>query len=149
MNESQLNSAMRAKLNAERNKKLNRDKEQREIEVIVVLEEGINIEEINKDQYKKYPINTRATNLKSQKTCIYWQKGRCKFEERCWYNHPKKCEDTLKFGECFNLECKQIHPKMCINMNERGFCNKGRYCNYEHQLYVKTKTHETQNKQDI
>ena len=120
-----LNSAMRAKLNAERNKKLNRDKDQGE-EVIVVLEEGINIEETNKAQNKKHPNNTRTNNMKSQKICIYWQRGRCKFEERCWYLHPKKCEDILKFGECYNLECKHIHPKMCINMNERGFCDKGR-----------------------
>ena len=148
VSKSKLNNAMRARLNSERNKNLNRDKEQGENEVIVVLEE-----ETNRSQNKKHPTNTntntRTNNMKSQKTCIYWKKGRCKFEERCWYLHPKKCEDILKFGECSNLECKQIHPKMCINMNERGFCHKGKYCNYEHQLYVKTKTHGTQNKQYI
>ena len=147
-----LNSEMRAKLNAKRNNKPKRDEEQGKKEVVIVVEEGIPIEETteapsNEASREKDIMDVRTTNMKSQKTCIYWLKGRCKFEAKCWYQHPKRCENQHKFGECFNDECKELHLTMCRDMYERGICEKGRYCNYAHQLYVKTKIHDNQKKE--
>ena len=141
---NKVNSAMRAQINAERNNKPNRNQDQTNNVEVIDLDEGIHIEDISDAPSRKDTSNINTIHRKPQKPCRFWQKGRCRFEDKCWYLHQEKCDEILTYGECHKSECRLLHPDMCRSMKEKGICDNGKYCYYAHQLYVKTRIHDSQ-----
>ena len=69
---------------------------------------------------------------KTTKVCNYFERGFCKFGERCSLQHKNKttCEKIY----CKNkLECEFRHPKQCKYFEKFGQCKFGIFCAYLHQ----------------
>ena len=44
--------------------------------------------------------------------CRYFNKGHCKYRERCKFNHPKEiCKTYLDCGKCEIENCRDRHQK--------------------------------------
>ena len=62
--------------------------------------------------------NERKDQMQSkiETVCKYWAKDTCKKGERCIYQHPVRCEETLMKGYCNQSrygQCDYYHPKIC------------------------------------
>ena len=64
--------------------------------------------------------------------CRYWDRGYCKFRNRCKFVHPPEiCEIFLQGGKCDGESCYKRHPSSCWFWKGYG-CIKGKLCAYLH-----------------
>ena len=73
-------------------------------------------------------------HTKSLRKCRYYNRGHCKFKEKCNYFHSSSvCDTFLKDGICQEKGCNERHPKDCRywTRNIEG-CNRKENCDYLH-----------------
>ena len=60
-------------------------------------------------------ISGKGCSFKHPKWCWKYQKhgdrepDGCRRRDKCWYYHPKLCENSLKLNVCLNSKCKEHH----------------------------------------
>ena len=88
------------------------------------------------------------------KRCRYFNKGHCKYREKCKFYHPKTiCKNYLESGKCESTDCSDRHPKLCRfwSKNKAG-CRRGSDCDFLHvtlaqhdgKVTVESKVEETE-----
>ena len=66
------------------------------------------------------------------KKCRYYNKGYCKYEEKCKFAHPlQTCQKHLETLKCTVKECKDRHPKVCKWFTREVGC-KRQHCDFLH-----------------
>ena len=66
------------------------------------------------------------------KKCRYFNKGYCKYEEKCKFGHPLEiCEIHLESLKCTIKGCKRRHPKTCKWFSREVGC-KRQNCDFLH-----------------
>ena len=69
---------------------------------------------------------------KVRKRCRYYNRGYCKYKQKCRYFHPKQiCKDYLEYGGCTNKDCMERHPLRCKWLKSESGCNRSN-CEYLH-----------------
>lgn len=76
---------------------------------------------------------------KKDKICNLLKRGNCRFGERCYYKHPKICQNYEIYGKCAYLDgygddCRDLHPKICKNLKEGKGCKFDKKCKYMHPV---------------
>ena len=74
----------------------------------------------------------------SNRKCRYYNRGFCKFEQKCKFGHPKLvCEEYVQDGLCLEKKCPKRHPRHCRYWaNTPEGCSRNENCQY---LHVTTK----------
>ena len=101
---------------------------------------GINNEDdVEKGKQENNNSNSDETNKKEEKNkCWYWLNKKCKYEERCKYEHPVQCKVMLESGKCPDSRCKLAHPKICRGIFYNGYCSR-RNCWYIHPTKIRNR----------
>ena len=105
-----------------------------------ILEElRFNIPENTEYVADKRQHGCQERNSNSRK-CRYYNRGFCKFEQKCKFDHPKLvCEEYLQDGLCLQKKCPKRHPRHCYSRywaNTPEGCRRNENCQY---LHVTTK----------
>ena len=70
------------------------------------------------------------------KKCRYFNKGYCKYEEKCKFRHPLEiCQIHVKSLKCTIKGCKNRHPKTCKWFNREVGC-KRQNCDFLHVTHA-------------
>ena len=87
--------------------------------------------EIVKDTTKDKTSDKAIVN--NRKKCRYFNRGYCKYKDKCRYTHPKDiCSEHLQSIRCENQDCLGRHPRACKWLSKQGGCKRGRECEYLH-----------------
>ena len=70
--------------------------------------------------------------------CRYFNKGHCKYRERCKFNHPKDiCKTYLDCGKCVIENCRDRHPQLCKYWSKsKSGCKRNSSCDFLHVTLV-------------
>ena len=90
----------------------------------------------NQTVEKEEEVHTTQSSVKKGriKRCRYFNKGHCKYREKCKFYHPKIiCKNYLENGKCESTDCCDRHPKICKfwSKNKAG-CRRGSDCDFLH-----------------
>jgi transcriptional regulator with PAS, ATPase and Fis domain len=82
------------------------------VKIMNTKEVSLPVVDANKDNLESV---TKANNVnKMTKKCRYFNRGFCKYREKCRFYHPEHiCEAYLKSNNCEQKECCKRHPKRC------------------------------------
>ena len=97
----------------------------------------------SKDSNKNGDSKDEAKNDETKKECWFWSNRKCKYGDRCKYEHPTHCKKMIESGRCPDSRCKQTHPKICRSIYFEGYCNR-QNCWYIHPSNM---TNRFQNKE--
>ena len=79
----------------------------------------------DKDKVKKnVDSKDEAKNDENKKECWFWTNRKCKYGDRCKYEHPTHCKKMIESGRCPDSRCKQTHPKICRSIYFEGYCSR-------------------------
>ena len=67
----------------------------------------------------------------TKKICYFWITDKCKFGQKCNYEHPIRCREHMMWGKCKKKNCELAHPKMCRNMIKDRYCSRSN-CWFNH-----------------
>ena len=124
---------------------------------ITVPKESLNIEEIEKRKSIQITIDNLNVEIckdtsksgpsKPVKKCRYYNRGYCKFENRCRFHHPENiCQDFVQNGICRTQQCHNRHPRDCRYWtNKQEGCNRQEKCQYLHLSSKRFTTHKIDN----
>ena len=73
-----------------------------------------------------------------KKKCRYDDKGYCKYQKKCKFQHSgKTCDQFLKDGKCDSGQsCQDRHPKDCkFWQRDTGGCKRDQLCKYLHKCF--------------
>ena len=96
-----------------------------------------NYQAIGNKEVVEMPAKQSVTNGK-RKRCRYYNKGHCKYKEKCRFYHPKNvCKAYLDCGKCEQKDCSERHPKVCKfwSQNKNG-CGRNLDCDFLHVTIV-------------
>ena len=83
--------------------------------------------------------------------CHFWRRGKCNKGSQCKYDHPRECNEFLKFGlrkyrqdaKGCHKQCPKVHPFLCKNSLKYGNCGY-EDCKFRHtsttKIQVKLRT---------
>ena len=98
----------------------------------------------DKDKARKKNLDKKdEENKETKKDCWFWSNRKCKYGDRCKYEHPTHCKKMIESGRCPDSRCKQTHPKICRSIYFEGYCNR-QNCWYIHPSNM---TNRFQNKE--
>ena len=81
-----------------------------------------------------------AVKVIKRKRCRYFNRGFCKYKNKCRFVHPNKiCIIYLKNQTCNEKSCIDRHPKLCKWTKSSGGC-KREDCDYLHSFGEETDT---------
>ena len=104
----------------------------------------------SKEQKKSHQEGVKDETLEKNigtskhiKKCRYFNRGFCKYRNRCKYFHPQDiCEKYLLNQKCEVSDCAFRHPKQCKWTSTMDGCRRGLTCEYlhvtpvhEHEMY--------------
>ena len=70
-----------------------------------------------------------------RKKCRYFNRGYCKYKDKCRYMHPKNiCTEYLQSMKCETRDCLGRHPKTCKWWSKQDGCTRGSECGYLHVM---------------
>jgi hypothetical protein len=70
-----------------------------------------------------------------RKKCRYFNRGYCKYKDKCRYTHPKNiCTEHLQSMKCETRDCLGRHPKTCKWWSKQDGCKRGSECGYLHVM---------------
>ena len=77
-------------------------------------------------------------NQVQRKSCRYYNKGHCKYRNRCRFYHSQNiCKIYLESGRCIGKECSDRHPKTCRYWSKnRSGCARKLDCDFLHVTLV-------------
>ena len=71
-----------------------------------------------------------------EKTCRYFNRGHCKYKQKCKFFHSKEiCQTYLEGGKCDAKICKSRHPKVCKWWQGSNGCGRNN-CDFLHVTLV-------------
>ena len=77
---------------------------------------------------------TKEISKAKIKKCRYYNRGFCKFQDECNFDHPSTiCHILLQNGKCYLRQCPDRHPKICRYWQMEEGCRRSQYCTYLHQ----------------
>ena len=84
-------------------------------------------------------VSDHTTEIKKRKRCRYYNRGFCKYKNKCRFAHPTKiCTIYEETGNCGDQECDKRHPKQCKWLQSIGGCQRGEQeCEYLHNADAK------------
>ena len=54
--------------------------------------------------------NYEECDFRHPPRCWNWlNTGKCSYKKKCKYHHPPLCNDSLRYWQCFNSECRYFH----------------------------------------
>ena len=75
---------------------------------------------------------TRGSEIKSNKSCRYFNRGHCRSKNECRFAHPSQiCSKYVQEGKCEGQSCADRHPKLCIWMKATNGCRR-QNCDFLH-----------------
>ena len=83
-------------------------------------------------------IEETTSNKEEKKKGWYWLNKKCKYGEKCNYEHPAQCKTLLGSGRCPDGRCKLSHLKICRGIYYNGYCSR-RNCWFIHPTSIKNK----------
>ena len=92
-------------------------------------------DEENEQELRTKNERKEQMQIKIESVCKYWAKDTCKKGERCIYQHPVRCEETLMKGYCNQSrygQCDYYHPKICWDNLKQERCRRGDRCTFRH-----------------
>ena len=96
----------------------------------------VDIEDI-KSNKKDESSKQSVVQEHDQKRCKWWNRGYCKFKQKCPFLHPKEiCIEE----KCVDKDCQKRHPNNCKNW-EKGECKFTGFCEFKH-LNVENKSED-------
>ena len=109
---------------------------------IKIIENSRSEHELVNDATGKLDNDTISKESKKTKRCRYYNRGYCKYKDKCRFIHPKSiCQEYLRVEKCENQNCSQRHPKRCKWEESKGGCKRNLACDYFHV----TSAHEMEN----
>ena len=84
--------------------------------------------ELEKEKVRK---NEDTSNKETKQECWFWSNRKCKYGDRCKYEHTIRCKPMMEKGECPDSRCKLSHPKICRSIYYEGYCSR-QNCWYIH-----------------
>ena len=80
----------------------------------------------------------------TKKMCFFWKRGKCKKGSSCKFDHPRECEDFIKYGlqkfrddgKGCHPKCEKVHPFLCKFSLKTGKCGNEK-CKYRHTVTTK------------
>jgi TolA-binding protein len=86
---------------------------------------------------------TETKPKENDKKCRYYNRGFCKYVEKCRYFHPSEtCEKHLENFKCNEKGCMRRHPKLCKWFNNEGGCRRN-YYDFMHVTHAGGDGHKT------
>ena len=86
----------------------------------------------------------------NKRKCRYYNRGHCKYRERCKYVHSKHiCQGYLNSGKYDSKSCADRHPKVCkFWTKSKSGCIRKTSCDFLHETPTKEDhTHISENKE--
>ena len=93
-------------------------------------------EKEKKNEDKKDDTNDKETK---KKECWFWLNRKCKYGDRCKYEHPTLCKQMMEIGKCYDHRCKIPHPNTCNSLFFEGYCSREQNCWYIHPSNIVNK----------
>jgi hypothetical protein len=98
--------------------------------------ENQNLEKENQNQEKEASEDEKeeaGTKVKvNEKRCRYYNKGFCKYVDKCRYFHPSEiCPKHLENSNCSEKKCNMRHPKLCKWSQKEVGCRRSN-CDFLH-----------------
>ena len=101
-----------------------------EEELVRRKEENV-LKEVQKDIDES--VNDAGKNEKKMKICRYFNRGYCKYKNKCRFVHSQNiCEEYLKNEKCGAKVCTDRHPKKCRWIKTNVGCRRVSECEYLH-----------------
>jgi hypothetical protein len=100
------------------------------------------IQEMVSNARKETFSNGKAQHLEKPereeiKKCRYFDKGYCKYENKCRYFHPLEiCKSHLESPKCMVKGCRSRHPKSCKWFKKEVGCKRNN-CEFLHVTYAR------------
>ena len=115
--------------NADAIKRLNKE--------MLTVQEVIANKNIEKD--KDEIIQHESFGKQSKRICRYYNRGHCKYRDRCKYVHSKQiCQGYLNSGKCDSKSCVDRHPKVCkFWTKSKSGCIIKTSCDFLHETLAK------------
>ena len=105
---------------------------------------------VRKETFEKVTVvESKESERKEVKTCRYYNKGYCKYENKCRYFHPlKTCKNHLESQKCQVKLCKERHPKVCKWFIKEVGCKRDN-CDFLHVTFATDDNNEKAHKKLI
>ena len=83
----------------------------------------------------------RETESKEKRKCRYFNRGFCKYGDKCNYYHASvTCQEYIEKGICTKTLCSERHPKTCKHWaRDPQGCRRHESCQYLHKDSEKCK----------
>ena len=89
------------------------------------------VKETESDTIEK-EVSDDDVKTTKRKRCRYFNRGFCKYKNKCRFVHPNKiCNIYLKNQTCNEKSCSDRHPKLCKWIKSFGGCKRTE-CDYLH-----------------
>ena len=89
--------------------------------------------EVDEIEMKKTCVDKNGDRVKDKK-CRYFNRGHCKYRERCRFYHEREiCQTYLENNKCDRKICRKRHPKVCkFWLRSNQGCKRGDECDFLH-----------------
>ena len=79
--------------------------------------------------------STKAIEQRLVKKCRYFNRGHCRYREKCRFNHPKDiCKKYIDCGKCELKNCSDRHTKACKFWSKSNMgCKRNDLCDFLHE----------------
>ena len=88
--------------------------------------EILNSSKVKQKEIKKDTAKDKTSDeaiVTKRKKCRYFDRGYCKYKDKCRYTHPKNiCTEYLQSMKCESKECLWRHPRACKWFSRQDGC---------------------------
>ena len=104
----------------------------KEVHHDIIEEKNVECEKMSKKGTIEKQTSDKVAR-RSVKKCRYYNRGYCKYKQKCKYSHPKEiCKEYLTRETCENIECCDRHPRVCKWIDSNEGCKRQKECDYLH-----------------